>query len=121
MFNRRELIAGLISSPCGHFLKPLSGQFAKSHLDDFLVAEAKIDLSAEVMKQLRWGKAGVLSVFSPDMAFVLTVRSTDNFATLWDAGTAAELAVLARIEVERGENIQFDVAWIDRPRLSRAL
>ena len=59
MFNRRELLIGSILSAAAAPLKASGSRGSKLAANDFVFAEHYEPLSPDVLRELRWGRAGV--------------------------------------------------------------
>lgn len=71
---------------------------------DFVPDENATSVPPEVMREIAWGKAGIITIFSPDGTRVFTADRTDDFAQIWDEATRTELKVLRPFKIEWGRD-----------------
>lgn len=104
MFDRRELLLGAMLTIAVRRSKTHALQDAGGLPEGFVIDESAGPMTPEVMRELRWGRASVITVFSPDEKRVFTARETDDFAQIWDEATRTKLKVLRPFRVEWGKD-----------------
>ncbi len=106
MFNRREFFVGAFLVAV---TKPSNAraQDAGGLPEGFVYCGDAPPLTDDQIRYLRWERAEVITLFSPDKTRVFTARRTDDFAQIWDEATREELRILLPFKVERGDWVSY--------------
>ncbi len=101
MIDRREMLIGSGLCLVAASSKIDIGKGTDQALGDFVSSETLAPLSPYIERYLQWEVASGrgFAVFSPDRTRVLTWRKPNDFATVFNVETAAELEVVRPFKI----------------------